>query len=118
MSFQDMLSADMSVLLNTDEFGGSATYVDLSGAETALTVVLFEETTETPESNGIKTKLRVRNCSWDAATLATANLLAKLRIGSVDWSITQIVHADDQQVTVRLERHELHEHTRPNYRRQ
>jgi len=117
VGLQDLLASDMSVLLSMEEFGSAATYIDPSEAETSLTVVLYEEITETPESNGIKTKLRVRNCSWSAATLSDVNLKATLRIGGVDWSIAQLVHADDQQITVRLERHELHEHTRPNYRR-
>ena len=117
MGLQDLLASDMSVLLNTDEFGSSATYVEPSGAETELTVVLYPEATETPESNGIKTKKRIRECSWSAATLSDVNRKATLRISGVDWSIAEVVYADEYQIGVRLERHELHEHTRPNYRR-
>ena len=111
------MAADMVTLVDVDYFGCEATYTDPSGQTTDLTVVLFEEMTETPETNGIKTKLRIRNCAWPSAELSTLNLRAKLTISEVDWAIAQIVHQDETQVTVRLERHELYEHTRPEYRR-
>lgn len=117
MSFSDMLAADMAVLVNTSEFAQAATYLDPGGQSTSLNVVLMEEVTETPEANGVKTKLRIRNCTWPAEQQQAVNLRAKVRIGEEDWSVAQLVYADQYQVTVRLERHELHEHTRPEYRR-
>lgn len=117
MTFAEQLAADMAKMIDSDYFGSSATYVAPSGEETPLSVVLFDEKTETPENNGIKTKLRWRECTWAAATLADVNLRAKVRIGSDDWAISQLVYRDDYQVTVRLERHELYEHTRPDFRR-
>lgn len=117
MTFQDMLAADLVHLTDTDYFGSSATYTDPSGQTTALTVVLFEERTESPENNGIKTKLRIRDCTWSSADLSTVNRRGKLTIDSVEWAIAEVVFQDERQVSVRLERHELHEHTRPEYRR-
>jgi len=117
MAFKDQLAADLVHLMDTDYFGSSATYIEPSGQQTELSVVLFEERTETPDNNGITTKLRAREITWSAADLSEVNLRAKVRIGSVDWAISQIVYHDDYQVKVRLERHELFEHTRPEYRR-
>ena len=57
MTFREMMAADMVTLVDVDYFGCEATYTDPSGQTTDLTVVLFEEMTETPETNGIKTKL-------------------------------------------------------------
>lgn len=117
MAFKDTLPTDMAKLLDTDYFAQSVTYIATSGEQTSLTVVLFEEATETPESNGIKTKLRFRECTWSTATLDTVNIRAKIRISGEDWAISRVVYRDATQITVRLERHELHEHTRPEFRR-
>ena len=118
MTLADMMAADMAKLTATRDFGGSATYKKHPGSETTLTVVLFEESTETPESNGVKTKLRQRHCAWSAAELSNVSLRATVTVNSEDWEIAQVVHQDDYQVVVRLERHELHEQTRPQFRRQ
>ena len=117
MAFSDQLAADMAHLMSTDYFGSAATYVDPSGQTTSLTVVLFEESTETPETNGIKTKLRKRECAWAASSLSDVNLLATIKIGTEDWSIAQLVFRDTYQITVLLERHELTQHTRPEFSR-
>jgi len=117
MTFQEQLAADMERLIDTDYFGSAVTYITPAGEETAVTAVLFDERTEMPESNGITTKLRIRECTWAAASLADVNLRAKVRISGVDWAIAQLVYRDEYQVTVRLERHELYEHTRPDFRR-
>jgi len=117
MSFRDMLQADMDVLINTDVFAEAATYQDPSGTNTSISVVLHPEMTETQDTSGIKTKLRIRDCTWDAATLSDVNLRATICVNSQDWAIADLVYQDDEQVTVRLERHELMEQAKPNYRR-
>lgn len=117
MGLSTLLASDMAKLINTDDFGESATYTDPNGQTTALTVVLFGEQTETPEQEGIKTKLRTVQCTWSVATLSDVNLKATISVNGQDWSVAQLEYQDDQQVSVRLERHELMEHTRPGYRR-
>jgi len=121
MTFKTMLAADVLRLIDTDYFASEVIYTDPSGQATDLTVVLFDESTETPEVNGVITKLRTRDCTWSAATLSDVNQRATITIGTPpdaeDWSIAGLVYRDEYQVTVRLERHELTEHTRPNYRR-
>lgn len=117
MTLGDLMASDMAMLLNTDDFAQSASYTEPDGTVTSLTVVRFNESTETPDTDGIKTKVRSQDCAWSAATLSAINFKAKITIGDEDWSIANLVHRDDYQVVVRLERHELMEHTRPDFRR-
>lgn len=117
MTFREMLAADMTTLTDADVFGESVTYVTPSGAETSLAAVVFDERTETPENNGVSTKKRMRDCTFPTSSVSSVNLRAKVQIGSVDWSIEQVVFRDDTQTTVLLVRHEVQENTRPRYRR-
>ena len=73
--------------LLAEAFGeaASATYEEPSGQSQSLTVILFGERTETPENDGVKTKLRVQECTWDADTVSDVNLLAKIEIDGEKW---------------------------------
>ena len=117
MTLRDLMAADMARFTDADEFGSTVTYITPDGTETELECVLFGERTETPEVEGITTKLRIQKCTWAAADLSPVNLRATMDISGVEWAIAGVEYADNQQITVRLERRELMEHTRPNYRR-
>lgn len=117
MAFSDQLSSDMSKLLSTDYFGSSGTYIDPNGQETELTVVLFGESNHTKDVDGIKTKVREQLCAWDTSDLSTVNLRSHVVVGTTKWPIVSVEYQDDYQTTVKLEIHELYEHTRPEFRR-
>lgn len=106
-----------NTILSTDYFGEAVTYTAPDGLTTSLTAIVGEEETETPDESGIATKLRVRECSWSTSQLSDVNLKSMITIGSEDWSVARVVSQDDYQITVRLERHELRSHTRPDFRR-
>lgn len=116
MTFREMLAADMQSMMDTDVWGESVAYVE-GTQETTLSAVLFGERVETPESNGITTKKRIREITFATADLPTYSLRGSIRLGTVDWSIESVAFKDDVQTTLVIVRNELHDATRPGYRR-
>jgi hypothetical protein len=116
MTFQEMLAADMATLTNADEFGSTVTYCE-GNQETDLTAVVFEEVITTEDSNGVATKKRLRNVTFATTDVSSLSLRGTVRISDVEWAIESVAFRDDVQTTVVLVRPELHESTRPGYRR-
>ena len=116
MTFADVLAADMQAMLDTDTFCQEATYRAPDHSETTITVDALPEYVELRETDGLVTKMRIRYVSWDVATLGTINLRGTIIIGDTEWAIASQSCQDDVQMTVRLERHELREHTRAGFR--
>lgn len=118
MGIRDLISADTSWLIATDQFADSVTMRHPDGTETTLTAVLFDEFVETREVRGLATLVSTRNMTVDADSVSDLNFRSVIVIGDEDWSITRLIYRDEWQATLELQRHVLHEHTRPGYRQQ
>lgn len=116
MTLKDLIAADVAIFFNEDEFARSVVYRAPSELETTITAIVYDSLTENQNNNGVNTIVSTQNMSF-----ATADLDIDLRglviIDNVEWAITRRIYRDDQMTAVELQRHELHEHTRPNLRR-
>ncbi len=72
-------------------YGGAATYYDAAGSDTALTrASVGKETVEVVESDGDTEKVTRRELRILVADLATVQLLGRVTLAGVDWSIENI----------------------------
>ena len=113
MTFADLLAADMQAILNKELFAEEAVYRAPDLTETPIIVDALPEYIELREKDGILTKMRIRHCTWDVATLPAVNLKGTIIIGDLEWSIAHQTCQDDTQIMVKLERHELAHQSRP-----
>jgi hypothetical protein len=118
MTLKDLIAADVSVFLNTDDFADSITYREPDGAETSCTAVIYDSLTEQRDVRGIATIVTTRNVTVSNEDIPVVNMRGLVIISDVEWSISQVIYDDGTLKTLELQRHELHENTRPNYRRQ
>ena len=118
MTFADRLAADVTRMLSTDEFAETITYRYPSGTETTFDAQVFPMVSEKRDTNGIYTIVYRRYCCWSAASLSSPDLRSTIILADeTEWSISsEQLYEDDQQVSVMLERHLLHEQTRPGFR--
>lgn len=120
MSLADRLATDLTKLMNSNEFGTSSTvkYMTGDGQSTTLTnCILFEESTERQERDGLTVKIRFKQVCWPAAEISDVNEIGSVDIDGEKWSIATTPLNDGVQVVVQLEIHEIMEHARPGYRR-
>jgi len=118
MTLKDQMSADMDLIMSDSEFAQSVTYREPDGTETPCTAVVFDLATEPRDVRGVNTLISSRGCTFKKTDVPAINLRSTVLLGAVEWAIDGILFEDDQQVSVVVQRHELVENTRPNYRRQ
>ena len=111
-----MLTADVPIFLNEDDFARSVIYRAASGVETTLTAVVYESESVSEENNGVQTIVRTRAMTY-ASTYTQIDSTGVVVIDRVDWSVTPEITTDGVLTTVVLKRFELHEQARPSMRR-
>lgn len=116
MALRDLITSDASLLVNTSDFAQSVTYRAKSGVETAVDVVLFGETVEEDNQNGIDVIIRSQWMSWRSADLPMDSTGTVL-IDEVEWAVGKDIPKDSGISSAMLKRYELHEQGRPNLRR-
>lgn len=117
MTLRDQIAADASLFLATDDFAESITYRLPDGTESSLTAIVFDALTENRDERGINTIVTTRNVTCALADVGAVNLRGQIVYGGEDWAITRVIYQDDLFLTLEIQRHELHESTRPGYRR-
>lgn len=118
MALKDLMQSDLSIFFNPDDGPVACWYETPDGIRVAFTGNLWDVLTESREVRGIQTIVSIRNLTIRTEDVPNVNLRATIIIDNTEWAITRIIYQDDLQVTVELQRHDLHEHARPGYRRQ
>jgi hypothetical protein len=119
MGLQDLITADLGLFFNTDEFGSSVSYREPNGIETDTTAVLFDRRTELRDVKGVSILYQVMACLLNKADVPLIDIRGVMVINETEWAIsgsTPVLYEDDEVMTVQLERHQLREQTRPEYR--
>jgi hypothetical protein len=116
MTLKDLLTADLPIFFNKDEFAREVIYRAASGVETTLTAVVFESESMTETNNGVQTITRTRAMTYPAS-YTQIDSTGVVIIDDVEWSVTPEITTDDVVTSVVLKRFELHEQARPSYRR-
>jgi hypothetical protein len=117
MTLKDLITADVAILLNEDDFASSVTYRAASGVETTLTAVVFESESMSDANNGINTITRTQAVQFPS-TYTQIDSSGLFVIDGVEWAVTPEITTDGVLTTAMLKRFELHEQARTNYRRQ
>ena len=118
MTLKSLMLSDASMLFAADDGAVSVIYELPDGTRTTCTGNVWDMLTEARDVRGIQTIVATRNVTIPVSELPSVNLRATMVIDDTEWAITRIIYQDDVQVSVELQRHELHEHARPGYRRQ
>lgn len=116
MSLRDLMTADMSLFMNTSDFASTVTYRAANGLETTMDAVVFEAETQQDDNNGILTYTRTRSISF-AATYTQVEATGVFVIDGKDWEVTPESITDGIMTTYVLKRMEIAEQGRPNGRR-
>jgi len=112
------MATDATTLFASGDGAQSVTYRLPDGSETSLTANVWDVLTENRDQRGIQTIVSTRNVTLKASELSDVNMRATVVISGTEWSIVRIIYQDSIQVSLELQRHGLHEQSRPGYRRQ
>ena len=118
MTLTDLMTADLSVLFAEGDGAKRIEYRRPDGTRVTVTANVWDMLTETQDQRGIQTIVATRMVTLQLADITSVNLLGTLWIDGQEWAIARIDGQDDYVVTVVAQRHGLHEHARPGYRRQ
>ena len=111
------MASDAARLFATGDGADSVIYRHPDGTRTTITANVWDLLTETRDVRGIQTIVTTKNITFQAGDISEVNLRATVLIGSDEWSIVRVIYQDSIQTSLELQRHELHEHARPGYRR-
>jgi hypothetical protein len=116
MALKDLITADVAVFLNTDEFARSVVYRSAQGSESTVTAVVYESVAGQESNNGLTTIVRTLAITF-AATNTFIDSTGTVLIDGQEWAVTPEITTDGTLTSAILKRFELHEQSRPNLRR-
>jgi len=117
MSLKDQMTADLSMLFAEGDGAKEVVYRLPDGTQTTCTANVWDMVNETRDVRGIQTIVATRSVTFRFADIGNVNLRASVIIDGEEWAVSRVNYADDYQVTVEIQRHDLHAHARPGYRR-
>lgn len=118
MALTDLMSADVTRLIATGDGAKSIVYEEPDSTRTAITANVWESMTEQRDVRGIVTFVTPCIVTFASSAVTSINMRATILIDDVEYAIVRVIYRDDYITSLELQRHELHEHTRPGYRRQ
>jgi hypothetical protein len=116
MTLKDLITADIALFMNTDDFARSVIYRATNGVETTLSAVVYESESMSDTNNGVNTITRTRAMTFPAS-YTQIDSTGVVILDEVEWAVTPEISTDGILTTVILKRFELHEQARTNYRR-
>lgn len=118
MALTDLMASDVRRLIATDDGAVAIVYEEPDSTRTTITANVWDALTEQRDVRGIVTFVTIRNVTFAASEVSAINLRSSVWIADTEYSIARILYQDDYFISLELQRHDLHEHTRPGYRRQ